>query len=341
MKRPELADKQDNTLFLLRFFILITVAAILLRLEQCPFMNIRVCILPVCYVFLLWTALRLAAKGTDAPVISVLIFGIFFIAGGAVFDLSSTIVSSPDLEREGNVYIRHLLDSGHSLAFAYFYLFLGIILTDGSDIVLLIALLKNRSLIASKIVLSKNRSSTVSNTDVYFHIFWLIAILNISSDIKHWMDGIGWHGIILYQITRESVRMGCLYFCLSLYTVLLWETYRQLYQPELKAEFRLCAVSVYIFIITASTLFYVRSHVNKINLSCLDDIISYAAENNLMNRYAEIDDAIQKITSNPYIGKKQTNGADALSEYCSPDTEERREEFVISVKKTADMLDFS
>ncbi|MCP4353021.1 MAG: hypothetical protein GY795_46820, partial [Desulfobacterales bacterium] len=335
MKKSEFAYEQENTAFLCRSFFLMTVLAEVLQLEQCPFMNIRMCLIPVCYLFLLWAAVRLAAKGTDAPVTSVMIFGILFIAGGTVFDLSSTIVSSPDLEREGNVYIRHLLDSGHSLTFAYFYLFMVLIITGGLDIVLLIALLKNRSLIVSK-----NRSLTALK--VYVHLFWIIALLlNISSNIDHWTDGMGWHGIALYRITGESVRMGCLYFCLSLYTVLLWETYRQLYQPELKAGFRLCAVSVYIFIITVSTLFYVRSHVNKINLSCLDGIINYAAENSLLKRYAEIDDAIQKITSNPYIGKKQTNGADALSEYCSPDTEERREEFVISVKKTADMLDFS
>ncbi len=155
MKKTEFTDEQENTVFLLRLFFWVTVLVKVLQLKLCPFMNITVYIIPVCYLFLFWTAIRVAAKGTDAPVISVLIFGILFIAGGAVFDLSSTIINSPDLKCEGNVYVRLLPDSGHSLA--YFYLFLDVIIPNGLDIVLLIALLKNRSLIVPK-----NRSLTVS-----------------------------------------------------------------------------------------------------------------------------------------------------------------------------------
>ncbi len=346
MKKSELTDRQKNTLFLLRLFFWTAVLAEVLQLKLlCPFRNITVYVIPVCYIFLLWPAVRLAAEGTDAPLISVLIFGILFIAGG-VFDLYSTIVSSPDLKREGNVYIRLLLDSGHSLTFAYFYLFLISILENGLHIVLLTALLKNRSLIASEIPLLKNRSLIFSNQDImlyllYLQIFWTGALVSISSNADHWMHGAEWHGFVISRITEKSVRAVSFCFCLSVYTVLLRKSYRKLYQSELKAGFRVCAVSVYIFIITVSMLTYVRYHMNKINSGRLDDIINYAAENNLMNRYAEIDDTIQIITSNPYIGEKQMNGADALWEYCSHNTEERREEFVSSLMKTADMLKFS
>ncbi|MCP4106595.1 MAG: hypothetical protein GY749_13845 [Desulfobacteraceae bacterium] len=106
MKKSGFADRQENTentVFLFRLFFLS--AALAGVLQMCPLSSITVYVISVCNLFMLWSAVRLAVKGTDAPVVPVLILGIFFIAGGAVFDLSATIVGSPDLKREGNVYI--------------------------------------------------------------------------------------------------------------------------------------------------------------------------------------------------------------------------------------------
>ncbi|MCP4347171.1 MAG: hypothetical protein GY795_16795, partial [Desulfobacterales bacterium] len=102
MKKNGFAGRQENTentVFLFRLFVLS--AALAGVLQMCPFSNITVYIIPVCNLLMLWPAVRLAVKGTDAPVISVLIIGILFIAGGTVFDLSSAVVGSPDLKREG------------------------------------------------------------------------------------------------------------------------------------------------------------------------------------------------------------------------------------------------
>ncbi|MCP4352054.1 MAG: hypothetical protein GY795_41855 [Desulfobacterales bacterium] len=348
MKKIGFADRQENTentVFLFRLFVLSAALAGVLQL--CPFTNITVYIIPVCNLFMLWPAFRLAVKGTDAPVVPVLVIGILFIAGGTVFDLSSAVVGSPDLKREGNYYTRVPLNSGHSPAFAYFYLFLDSVVAGGLGIALLTALLKNRSLTVSRMSLSKKSSLTVSDSDLYFLFFWITALFIISSNIYHWVDGTDRYGIVIIpDIIRKSEisHIISLYFCLSIYTVLLFRSYRQLYQPESEVRFRLYTVSavlVYTFITAFGILYCLRDYENKEMLTYMDDIINYAAENNLMNRYAEIDDTIQKITSNPYTGKKQTNGADALWEYCSHNTEERRQEFVSSVIETANMLKFS
>jgi hypothetical protein len=45
--------------------------------------------------------------------------GCVFVLGGIAFDLFSTLLHSPGLEREANVVARYLLDSGHSLGFVY------------------------------------------------------------------------------------------------------------------------------------------------------------------------------------------------------------------------------
>ncbi|MCP4106594.1 MAG: hypothetical protein GY749_13840 [Desulfobacteraceae bacterium] len=56
-------------------------------------------------------------------------------------------------------YLRLLPASGHSLTFTYFYLFLNSVIVSGLGIALLTALLKNRSLTASKMSLSEFSSS--------------------------------------------------------------------------------------------------------------------------------------------------------------------------------------
>lgn len=45
--------------------------------------------------------------------------GGLFIVGGAVLDMAVTVAHSPNLEMEGNPYVRILLDSQHSLGFVY------------------------------------------------------------------------------------------------------------------------------------------------------------------------------------------------------------------------------
>jgi hypothetical protein len=66
-------------------------------------------------------ALSLAREGTATTPRVAAGLGIAFIVGGAVFDMTATVMHSPDLRFEGNPIARALLDSGHSLAFVYCY----------------------------------------------------------------------------------------------------------------------------------------------------------------------------------------------------------------------------
>ncbi|MCP4346843.1 MAG: hypothetical protein GY795_15110, partial [Desulfobacterales bacterium] len=227
-------------------------------------------------------AVRLAVKGTDAPVISVLIIGILFIAGGTVFDLSSAVVGSPDLKREGNYYTRVLLNSGHSPAFAYFYLFSDSVIVSGLGIALLTALLKNRSLTASRMSLSK--ISSLTDSDLYFLFFWIAASFIISLNIYHWTDGMCRYGIAAVCKSRTNYisHTVSLYFCLSAYTALLLGSYRQMYQPDSEVRFRLYTVSavlVYIFIAAFSVLEYLRDYENEKMLAYTDDILEFSKNN--------------------------------------------------------------
>ncbi|MCP4352255.1 MAG: hypothetical protein GY795_42895, partial [Desulfobacterales bacterium] len=186
--------------------------------------------------------------------------------------------------------------------------------------------------------------SSLTDSALYFLFFWAAASFIISLNIFHWTDGIYRYGIaaVCKRQTNYISHTVSLLFCLSTYTALLLRSYRQMYHPDSEVRFGLYTVSVvlvYIFIAAFSVLEYLRDYENEKMLAYTDSIINYAAENSLLNRYAEIDDTIQRITSNPHAGGKQTNGADALWEYCSH-TEERWQEFVSSVIKTAEMLKF-
>ena len=76
-----------------------------------------------------------------------------------------------------------------------------------------------------------------------------------------------------------------------------------------------------------------RDKAIKLGLQKLDNNLNYIIENDMLSKYAEIDDMIPLITLNPYLDEKQLNGADELWEYCSYNIEERNEEFIEKIKK--------
>ncbi len=328
MKNPDITCRREMTEYLLSLFLMVSLLQAGKHYSQ--FMTVAVCLLPAVCLFMLRAVIRLAGKGTDDLLISLTVPGILFIAGGPVFDLSVTLISTPDLKREANEYVRVLLDSGNSPVFAYLYLFLAVIVWAAViKSILWIALIKHRSL------------TVFNNTNIFF---WTVVLILTSSNITSWLYGIRWLGIEISRVQIISVGIIFSYLCLCLYAARIWKSYKKLYQSEITVKLRLHIISAIftsMIVFAVCSLFIVRNHVNKANLRYLDDIINYVAENKLMNRYAEIDDTIQEITSNPYIGKKQTNGADALWEYCSYNSEERREDFVSRINKTSEILEFS
>ncbi|MCP4353156.1 MAG: hypothetical protein GY795_47500 [Desulfobacterales bacterium] len=333
MKKSDLTCRREITAFLLSLLLMALLLPAAKHYSQ--FMTVAVCILPAFCLFMLRTVIRLAGKGTDGLLISLAVPGILFIAGGQVFEFTVTLVISPDLKREANEYVRLLLDSGNSPFFAYLYSFMIVIVWAAViKSILWIALIKHRS----SIILNINRKNNI------FQMFWAAVIALISSNITSWLDGMGWLGIEISHMFITSVGMIFPSLCVSLYAALIWKSYKKIYQSEITVKFRLYIISsVFTAIIVSALcfLFIMRYYTNRTVLKYTDVNLNYIAENNMMNRYAEIDDTIQMITSNPYLDRKQTNGADALWEYISYNTDEQKKEFVSSIRKTSEMLKFS
>jgi hypothetical protein len=78
--------------------------------------------------------------------------GIAFIVGGAGFDISMTVLKSPDLSDEANPYIRLILDTGHSLHFVYTQAFLTQLAYITLFCLFWLAFLRHRAILLNSIV---------------------------------------------------------------------------------------------------------------------------------------------------------------------------------------------
>ncbi|MBM84214.1 MAG: hypothetical protein CMJ78_26975 [Planctomycetaceae bacterium] len=76
-------------------------------------------LLPVLGLGIIWLLWRLNQQGDGKLVLLPLLAGLSIIIGGALLDLSVTVLNSPDLADEGNRFVRILLETGHPLSFVY------------------------------------------------------------------------------------------------------------------------------------------------------------------------------------------------------------------------------
>lgn len=164
-------------------------------------------------------AARFAGKGTEPVRHGIAATGIVYLAGGAMFDMFATIRHSPNLELEGNVLARTLLDSGHSLGFVYTYAFLGQSLLITIMCTFWVALIRHRDILRNSI---DNRSALrffqtatggrdltfrqwliplrMSELPHAYHLFWIAYIMLFAGAIDRWYLGCQWYG--LFSLNR-------------------------------------------------------------------------------------------------------------------------------------------
>lgn len=78
-------------------------------------------VLPATLLYCTVLAFIIARNGQHKSRTIPLLVGVVLISGGTIFDMLATVIKSPDLNLEGNVFARLLLDSNHSLTFVYVY----------------------------------------------------------------------------------------------------------------------------------------------------------------------------------------------------------------------------
>ena len=177
--------------------------------------------------------------------------GGLFIVGGAVLDMAVTVAHSPNLEMEGNPYVRILLDSQHSLGFVYAHA----LFTQSLYITLFcgiwIGFLRHRQIIVDTISSSSPtswvdflRAATggahlttrqwlfpirMSEAPLMYHYIWLIAIpVVFGISLFRWYAAMEWIGLVEpTDSTRILVVLHGVFSTLVLYILSLWRLYQQ------------------------------------------------------------------------------------------------------------------
>jgi len=206
--------------------------------------------LPLILVVSLYCALRLALKGGMTAPWLLTMLGVFYVVGGGAFDITATIIHSPDLQREANPIARTLLDSDHSIRFVYSYagvcqsLYLSLICT------LWIALLKHRQTLAASVSDTRSffrflKAATagahlswrqwlfpikLSELPNAYHLMWVMSVVMIIGVIDRWYLGLEWFRLV--PSLRWIVNGVGLVAGLTLYLIWLWLASRITDNPE-------------------------------------------------------------------------------------------------------------
>lgn len=96
--------------------ILVSSVLILEMAQGSQILFLSMCAAPALAILTAVQLIRVAKISSVTPNRRAVFFGLFFIIGAAVFDVLCTVIISPDLDMEGNLYIRKMLDSGVSLS---------------------------------------------------------------------------------------------------------------------------------------------------------------------------------------------------------------------------------
>jgi hypothetical protein len=194
---------------------------------------------------------RLVNQGRTSLPWGITACGGLFIVGGALLDMAVTVAHSPDLELEGNPYVRILLDSQHSLPFVYVHA----LFTQSLYITLFcgiwIGFLRHRQIIVDTISSASPRSwidflkaatggshltirqwlfpIRLSEGPLLYHYVWLVAVpVVFGISLFRWYAALEWVGFVEpTDSTRFYVILHGVFSTLVLYLMSLWRLYRQ------------------------------------------------------------------------------------------------------------------
>ena len=193
---------------------------------------------------------RLVNQGKTGLPWGITVCGGLFIVGGAILDIAVTVAHSPDLELEGNPYVRILLDSQHPLPFVYMHA----LFTQSLYITLFcgvwIGFLRHRQILVETISAASPRNWVEflkaatggshlsirqwlfpirpSEAPIIYHYVWLIAIpIVFGISLLRWYAAMEWIGIVEPTLsTRFYVVLHGVLSALVLYLMALWRLYR-------------------------------------------------------------------------------------------------------------------
>ncbi len=189
-------------------------------------------------------AARLAGKGGAKTPMLPGVLGVVFVSGGAVFDMIATVVHTPSLEQESNVFARALLDSGWPVAWVYAYAILAKGLLMTLKALLWVGLLRHRTALTAclgrqrsvlrflKAVAGGARLSwreflmplRPSELPRAYPVLWLLAVLLAGDELHSWYLGLAWCGVVPGPTWPAG--LAGIFIALAAYVVWLWRASR-------------------------------------------------------------------------------------------------------------------
>ena len=160
--------------------------------------------------------IRLAHRGTGhAPPLAVAL-GVVFILGGAGLDIGATLIHTPDLANEGNLFVQLLFQSGHSRTFVIVFATIGQTLYVTTLCTLWVGLLRHRSTLIESVkgVRSPFRflKAATGGADLRwrqwllplrmadlpwaYHVVWLLAVVLLAGATDRWFLGLEWFQLV-------------------------------------------------------------------------------------------------------------------------------------------------
>jgi hypothetical protein len=207
-------------------------------------------VLPLVLAVGLGLTIRLANIGTaDAPQ-SLLFCGTVWVVGGFAFDMTATMLHTPDLRQEANPIARSLLDTGHALPFVLIYGLVGQGLYALILCTLWAALLRHRQALTaslsgfhSPLLFLKAATGGAdctwrqwtlplrfSELPWAYYVAWILAVVFLAGVADRWYLGLEWFSLV--PRVRWVVIVVAVVAGLVFYLVWLWRASRDMIPAE-------------------------------------------------------------------------------------------------------------
>lgn len=218
------------------------------------------CIFPVMTIPVMLRVLRLGDRGAAIPH-KAAAWGAAFIILAALMDLGCTLMMSPLLEEEGNIYLRRLLDAGCSIQSVYAYMLVTQILFVSMFVIVWVSFLQHYPLLVESIVVSEPsslidflKSATggahltwrqwiiplkPSEVPLLYHCFWFAAVgVVFGISIFRYYAALEWLSIVSVSIEGRiaTATLGILGSLLAYLTILHQEARFRIRQATIKAH---------------------------------------------------------------------------------------------------------
>jgi hypothetical protein len=219
------------------------------------------CIFPVMTIPVMVRILKLGDRGGTPIPYRPAIWGSAFIILAAMMDLGCTLMMSPMLEDEGNIYLRRLLDAGCAIESVYVYIFITQVLFVSMFVIVWVSFLQHYPLLVQSIVVSDPQTTVEflksatggahltwrqwiiplrpSEVPLLYHCFWFAAVgVIFGISIFRYYAALEWLSIVPVSIEGRimTASLGIAGSLLSYLYILHQESRYQIRQATIRAH---------------------------------------------------------------------------------------------------------